>query len=108
MPQKSGRRHDWPTILAEFRSSGLTQAEFCRRRSLPLDSFRYQLYRVGRPAVRPALSRFLPVRLVPETPDPPSADRLVLILAGDRRLAVAPGFDADTLARLLDLLEHHS
>ncbi len=35
----------WDTILEDFRSSGLTHAEFCRRRQLPLASFRRCPYR---------------------------------------------------------------
>ena len=98
-------RTHWPAILADFRRSGLSQAEFCNRRGLSVTSFRYRYYRApGRPT-QPNATKFLPVRVVAEPPASPPADRLVLILAADRRLAVAPGFDAETLARLLNLLE---
>ena len=35
----------WNSILNDFRRSGLTQAEFCRRRNISLASFRYQFYK---------------------------------------------------------------
>jgi hypothetical protein len=33
----------WPRLLAQWRLSGLTQAEFCARRGLSLPAFRYNL-----------------------------------------------------------------
>ena len=105
----------WNAILNDFRRSGLTQAEFCRRRDLSLHSFRKRLYSTppsqahssnGRTAA-PANPHFLPVTILPEpapsTPAPPS--HLELVLTDGRRIAVAPGFDADTLRRLLAVLE---
>ena len=35
----------WPRLLAQWRLSGLTQAEFCARRGLSLPTFRYHLYK---------------------------------------------------------------
>ncbi len=35
----------------------------------------------------------------------PAADPLVLILDTRRRIAIAPGFDADTLRRLIEAIE---
>jgi len=42
-----------------------------------------------------------PAIVTPETPPEP----LVLILDARRRVAVAPGFDADTLRRLIEAIE---
>ena len=36
----------WNALLNDFRRSGLTQAEFCRRRQISLHSFRKHLYGV--------------------------------------------------------------
>jgi hypothetical protein len=36
----------WPSLIAQWKLSGLTQAEFCRRRGLSLPTFRYHLYRL--------------------------------------------------------------
>ena len=35
----------WARPAAEWRDSGLTQAQFCRRRAEPLHTFRARLYR---------------------------------------------------------------
>src|SRR4051794_35461125 len=105
MPRQSTEDARWQAAIADFRRSGLTQPEFCRRRGLPLHTFRRRLY--ARPAVptasaapeptpTPDVPRFVPVTLVPDpTASPPSgaADPLVLILDSRLRIAVAPGFN---------------
>jgi len=105
----------WKALLNDFRRSGLTQAEFCRRRQISLHSFRKHLYQPEptrtassdhRPAT-PADHHFLPVTILPD-PTPPSTDsssHLELILPNGRRIAVAPGFDPQTLRRLIATVE---
>ena len=102
----------WDDILGDFRNSGLTHVEFCRRRQLPLATFRRRLYRdrSARAAVQaspPSTMPFLPVTVLPEPSHPASAppQPLELILPHGRRIAITPGFDAETLRRLLDVLE---
>ncbi len=105
----------WKALLNDFRRSGLTQAEFCRRRQISLHSFRKHLYQPqppqtassdDRPAA-PADQPVLPVTILPEpTPSitgPPA--HLELILPNGRRIAVAPGFDPQTLRRLIATVE---
>jgi hypothetical protein len=105
----------WNALLNDFRRSGLTQAEFCRLRQVSLHSFRKHLY-----APRPAqtapsddhssttvTSSFLPVTILPE-PIPSvtaSSSHLELILPQGCRIAVAPGFDPQTLRRLIAVVE---
>jgi hypothetical protein len=103
----------WQALLKDFPRSGLTHLEFCRLRGISLHTFRKKLY--GQKAVAPAIprdgaalpaARFLPVA-IPAAPVDSArpADPLVLVLAGGRRLAVAEGFDPETLHRLIDALE---
>ncbi len=102
-------------LINDFRRSGLTQAEFCRQREISLHSFRYHLYQ-PHPS-KPTLSddrtsagapnHFLPVTILP---DPilsiaASQPHLELILSNGRRIAVAPGFDTQTLRRLIAVVE---
>ena len=105
----------WNALLNEFRRSGLTQAEFCRRRQISLHSFRKHLYQPQpaptassdhRPAT-PADRHFLPVTILPD-PTPSITDptaHLELVLPNGRRIAVAPGFDPQTLRRLITAVE---
>jgi hypothetical protein len=122
-------KRDWPVIMADFHRSGLTQAEFCRRRQISVSSFRSWLYglRHGFPTAGPSESRrpapvsastssapptFLPVLVRPEsrapTADPhlsqPAA--LLEVVVSERHFVrIQPGFDPATLHQLLDVLE---
>jgi hypothetical protein len=105
----------WNALLNDFRKSGLTHAAFCQLRDISLHTFRKRLYQApsststSRRTTSPAVTdpAFLPVTVLA---DPPRTDStphqpLELILSRGRRLAIAPGFDAHTLRRLLTVLE---
>jgi hypothetical protein len=105
----------WNALLNDFRRSGLTQAEFCRRREISLHSFGKHLYPARPYEPAPSGDRsgatadhhFLPVTLIP---DPirsitASTPQLELILSQGRRIAVASGFDPQTLRRLIAVVE---
>jgi hypothetical protein len=97
----------WNALLSEFRRSGLTQAEFCERRGISIHSFRKHLYRVAPPQPPP---HFLPVTILPDPIPATSAARqpLELLLGNGRRIAVAPGFDPQTLRQLIAVVEEPS
>jgi hypothetical protein len=108
----------WEAILRDFRNSRLTHAEFCRRRGISLHSFRKRLYQARPPKPAPAdhsspvdaIPHFLPVTILPD-PAPAiavSQQLLELILPNGRRIAVAPGFDSQTLRRLIAVVEDPS
>ena len=105
----------WNALLDDFRRSGLTQAEFCQRRGISIHSFRKRLYQV--PTAKPApanplsgdvaAAHFLPVTITPD-PIPVTAvsrQPLELLLDNGRRIAVAPGFDPQTLRQLITVVE---
>jgi hypothetical protein len=115
MPRPRIRDLRWSAILNDFRRSGLTHAEFCELRDISLHSFRKRLYaaRMGNSATSTAHSSpanpsdFLPVTILPD-PTPAVAanpQALQLILPNGRRIAVAPGFDSQTLRRLITVVE---
>jgi hypothetical protein len=121
----------WNAIVNDFRRSGLTQADFCRQRNISLATFRYHFYKPAssKPAhsykhspASPGSSKpargdkhspasadhsFLPVTIVPDPilPSAASQPHLELILSNGRRIAVAAGFDTQTLRRLIALVE---
>ena len=104
----------WNALLNDFRRSGLTHAEFCQRRGISIHSFRKRLYQAPTPKPTPAIprsadaaARFVPVTILPD-PIPATApvpQPLELILTSGRRIAVAPGFDPQTLRQLIALVE---
>ena len=125
---QSARAIYWSALIADFRRSGLTHVEFCRRRQISVHAFRHWLYRrlsdlpstasaTGpTPAVSgatpPPAPPFLPVHIRHEPipaavmpRDTRSAPALELVLADDRRLRIPPGFDPDSLHQVLDVLE---
>jgi hypothetical protein len=114
MPQGHTLDLRWNALLSDFRRSGLTHAEFCQRRGLSIHSFRKRLYRgpVSKPApANPsssdAAAHFLPVTILPDPIPATAASRepLELLLGNGRRIAVAPGFDPQTLRQLIAVVE---
>ena len=110
----------WREAFDDRRRSGLAQAESCRRRGLSRHAFRKHRYARPDPSPAPGFEPtpaapgladrpcLVPVTLVadPVAPEPPpAADPLVPIPDGRRRIAIAPGFDADTLRRPIEAIE---
>lgn|SRR5512135_583644 len=106
----------WPNLIAQWRLSGLTQAEFCARRGISLSAFRSHLYKPSRRSGSPGSPSetntngtplFLPVVCSPAPqpiPVPPAASPIEVVLGDGLRVAVAPGFDPQTLRRVVDAL----
>jgi hypothetical protein len=105
----------WNALLNDFRRSGLTQAEFCRRRQISLHSLRKHLYQPIPSNPAPSDDRssacaeqhFLPVTILadPVLSISASQPHLQLILSNGRRIAVPLGFDPETLRRLIAVVE---
>jgi transposase-like protein len=96
-------------LVSAFQASGLRASEFCRRHGLALSTLRRNLKRQRGAQGQPEAGvRFVAVK-VKGTPRPAApgagAPALEVILAGGRRLGVAPGFDGVTLGRLVRVLE---
>ena len=106
----------WPNLIAQWRLSGLTQAVFCARRHIALPTFRYHLYKPNRRPGSPralagtnsaATPLFLPVVCSPAPQlglTPHAVSPIEIVLADGLRVAVAPGFDPQTLRRVVDAL----
>jgi hypothetical protein len=114
-PTDMRKSFDGLAALASGSLALVTQAEFHRRRQISLHSFRKHHYQPlpsdsvpsdGRSSAR-ADHHLLPVTILP---DPilsiaASQPHLELILSDGRRIAVAPGFDAQTLCRRIAAVE---
>ena len=94
-------------MVGEFESSGLLRAAFCQQRGLAvgtLDKYRQRVH--GR---RVGSRSFVPVEVVPSTAQGSSVAGcdgvLVVELRRGRRIEVCRGFDAETLERLLTILD---
>lgn len=93
-------------LVLEQERSELTQVEFCRRNDISLHAFRIWKYRDHRRAARVAAAeapRLVPVRLLGV-----SDSTIDLVIAGGRTIRVRPGFDEETLRRLVAALENRA
>lgn len=104
------RGRHWQQVIEECRKSGLTQAEFCRRRGLNGVTFAWwkrQLRststalpeRPPRPAK--ASDGFIEVRVADASTEPPYE----VMLASGRWIRVPSRFDPQTLSRLIAAVE---
>jgi hypothetical protein len=99
-----GRRRFWEQHLREWKSSGVTQAEYCRRHQLSTKTFLYWKRKGGATKVPVCLvevpvSRQSPVSL------PPCPSVLRLVVSSRYRIELDRDFDTRALDQLLGLLE---
>jgi hypothetical protein len=96
-------------LVSAFPASGLRARAFCQQHGLALSTLRRNLKRQRQAQGPPERGvRLVAVKLKgkPEPAAPPGAQAaLEVVLAGGRRIGVAPGFDERTLGRLVRALE---
>ncbi len=93
-------------LVAEYETSGLSQVEFCQKQGLSLATL--ARYRKRQAQDSPTTgNRWVEVKESAGRPalGIPASSGLVVALPGGRRIEVGRGFDAPTLAQLLDVLE---
>ncbi len=120
--ESSERDGRWRRLVDEWRESELTQEAFCRERGVAVASFRWWKWKLGLPGrppagvcarregLEPSLPAFVPVRIVEPAARPagaPGAGAFELELPGGWRLRVPAHFEAESLARLLAVVEEH-
>ena len=105
----------WRELITRQSESGLSPPEFCRANDLKVHQFyawRRELELRDNPqrkvgsapkAVQSIAPQFLPVQLLPSSSN--GSPAIELVLRETWRIAVSPGFDAATLARVLSVLE---
>jgi hypothetical protein len=106
---KQHRRHrsraEADQLAAEYEASGLSQAEFCEQRDVPLKTLARYLARFrkqsGRSGEQSTTQRLVAV----EVAGPRSAGELTVLLSGGLRIEVKRGFDTVTLRQLVAALE---
>jgi hypothetical protein len=110
-PVRSRRtREEVRQLVSTFPASGLRAREFCQQHGLALSTLRRNLRKQGGAQTKAVAGvRFVAVALngaAAPAPKPAAvAAGLEVLLAGGRRIAVGPGFDATTLGRLVRTLE---
>lgn len=92
-------------LVEEFHASGLTQAEFCRRRGVVLTTLNRYLnkHRKASPASGGLVAVEVDARR--RFGEYEAEGALAVVLPKGRRIAIGVGFDAATLARIVAVLE---
>jgi lambda repressor-like predicted transcriptional regulator len=121
MAKPGSRDEHWADLVSQWRASGLSQREFCRRRGISDRALNSWLckspYRERVARILAARSqgdctaetpRFLPVSVLTATgasDAQPVGAAIEVVLKSGPRIAVTPGFDAETLRRVVAALE---
>jgi hypothetical protein len=103
-------------LVEQYVESGLTQREFCERQRISIGTLQYWLRRIGAGEIagRRAEPPLVEVKLLGAGGAPKSSNAgsaaegrggYEVVLAGERRLRISPGFDAEEVAVLVALLE---
>lgn len=105
------RRRSWAEIqqlVAEYEASGLGRTAFCQERGLSLSTLaRYRRRQEQTAGVAAEGKRWLRVEVSGSAAvaGVERASGLTVVLPGGRQIEVGRGFDADTLKRLLAVVE---
>jgi hypothetical protein len=91
-------------LAAEYEASGLSQAEFCVQRDLPLKTLARYVARF-RKQTAPGNSRGAQRFVAVEIAGACGGSELTVLLSGGLRIEVKRGFDAGTLRQLVAVLE---
>lgn len=92
------KRRFWEHHLEQCRASGLSQAEYCRRHGLSIKSFGYRKRTLAKaPLTLVEVPLAAPVSYLPKP--------LSLAVGTRYTIRIEPGFDAETLRQLLEVLD---
>src|SRR4051795_3281535 len=98
-----GREPYWRRVLARWRRSGLSVRAFCQAEGVSEPSFYAWRRKLDQgDHKKPA---FLPVHVITEGAAEPAKGGIEIVLTNGRCLRVGPGFDPDTLVKVVHLLE---
>lgn len=99
---KTEKRKIWEKHIEKWKSSGLSQVEYCRQNNVKVKSLRYWKQRVGRLGSAPALVELplfkSPVPLLSHTP------QLCLVINQRYRIEIGKGFDSEDFERVVRVL----
>ena len=121
MAARQNRDQNWASVIRDWRASGISQKEFCRQRGIADRALNNWLYkspyreRMARLLAIPApgdadkeTPRFVPVSVIATTPATAphtGSPAIEIVLENGLPIAVSPGFDQETLRRVVAVLE---
>ena len=115
---------EWAALIEQWRQSGLSLPAFCQQHGLSRGSMQNWVYKpelkraveaarrdaqgpVGEPHTSVTVPAFLPVRVVEAAAVGEASDRsgVEIVIGAGRRVVIGPGFDSETLRRVVAILE---
>lgn len=93
-------RQLWAGLVAEFRASGLGQAEWCRQNGYKVRHLHYWLRKFPATDAAASETTWLPVPVAPDREAPPS----LVVRVGSAVIDVPPGFNPDLLRAVVRTL----
>ena len=97
----------WAGRVAEWKASGLSSPEFCRGKDFTPGGLRHWAHRLGQTSgpMEVRLARVVRVSSLRSRPVTPVVVPDLVVEVGVARITVRRGFDRETLAGVLDVLE---
>jgi len=101
---RQSKKEYWSHHLDSWQKSGLSQVQYCQQNQLNKHTFTYWKGKMEKKHILPPL---LPVTVKPDTKQdfPFLHSGIVLAFNDHLSIRLENGFNSDTLARLIDLLE---
>lgn len=96
------KREFWSRHIEAWKSSGGTQADYCRKNDLNKHTFLYWKSKLQQDGIAPLL---LPVSIQQERKESGRFNSGVSFLVQDYKIQLDVGFNCDTLMKLIDTLE---
>ena len=100
---RQGRRRQFEGHVRRWRSSGLSQAEYCRRNDLKWSTFHYWRKRLATSSAAVTLVQ-VPMGFNSNRSDCQPCQELTLVLGDRYKVEVGDNFNPSTLARLVNTL----
>jgi len=95
------KREHWKQVADEWKTTGLSRAAFARQRGLRPNHFTWWLRRLSEEEAQ----TFVEVPAADNGPVGISAETGVTVVVGGVEVRLSPGFDEETFARVLALVE---
>jgi len=100
---KSEKRRFWENHIERWKTSRVSQVEYCRLNNVNIKSFRYWKRRVGRLGCTPALVELPLVKSAPVYL--PGSSPQFCVVVDRYRVEIGKGFDSEDFERVLRVLE---
>lgn len=113
MAWRQRSRNEWQRLVVGWERSGLTQEGYCARHRISVGSLQrwrrifVQDAAPPRPQVTAPATEFMPVTLVGDAPGAPAVE-WTLVLSDGLRLEIGAQCRAETLKRVLDVLQERA